>query len=133
MYSRRVSKHVALNPVARAVARKALAESITTRKIQLYMMEPGDPCAEVCSGIGMTLTVLAFAAELDPRVGAEHPLVRVVRGAISACSQMADVDRYDPINTVAIDTALDAAVELNSRVKPEFITRAWNTLNRLGV
>lgn len=132
MYHRRVNKTTAMNPVARAVARRALEESIRTHKIRLYMTERGEPCADVCTAIGMVLAVLAWAAEMDKKVGGDNPEVRIMRGALSACAQMAELDSYDPMNTVAIDRALDAAVELNKRLDPELITRAWNTLHKAG-
>ena len=128
MCHKRVNKNVAKNPVARAVARKALEESILDHKIKLYMSNKGDACAAECIGIGTALSVLAFAAEMDKNIGRDHALVRVMRGAISACYQMSQTDSYDPMNTVAIDKGLDAAFELNKKLKPELITRAWNTL-----
>lgn len=130
MYHKRVGKQIGTNPVARAVARKALDESITKHKIRLYLTNKGEPCADFCTSIGTVLSVLAYAAELSGR--GDDPLVRILRGAISACVQMADADAYDPINTVALDRALDAAVELNATLKPELITRAWNTLHSAG-
>lgn len=130
MYHKRVGKNVARNPVARAVARKALEDSITTHKIKLYLAKKGDPCSEECIAIGTAMSVLAFAAEMDPKVGAEDHRVRIVRGAISACSQMAEHDSYDPANTVAIDRGLDAAFELNKVLHPDLISRAWNEMLR---
>lgn len=131
-YRKHVSRNVGLNPVARAVARKALEQQITTRKIELYLMERGAACEEVCSAIGFTLSVIAAAAQRDPRVGPEDARVRLIRGAISACVQMTDVDSYDPVNTVAIDRALDAAVELNRVVQPQLINTVFNEFTRAG-
>lgn len=132
MYRKHVSKHAALNPVARAVARKALADQITTRKIQLYLMERGEPCEEPCSAIGFTLSVIAAAAQLDPKVGPDDPRVRIVRGAISACLQMAEADSYDPLNTVTLDRALTLTVELNEIVDPKLINRIFTDFTTAG-
>jgi hypothetical protein len=133
MYHKRVNKNTAHNPVARAVARKILEESITDHKIKLYLSKKGDKCADECIAIGTAMSVLAFAAEMDERIGADDPMVRVVRGAISACHQMAEADSYDPVNTVAIDRGLDAAFELNRILKPELVTKAWNNLIKFSL
>jgi hypothetical protein len=132
MYHKHVKKSVALNPVARAVARKALQEAITTRKIELYMMSAGDPCEDVCARIGFTLSVIAAAAQRDPKVGEDDPRVRILRGAISACVQMADADKYETTNTVALDRALDLAVELNGVVDPALMNQVFNEFTRAG-
>ncbi len=48
-----VSKNTALNPVARAMAQKKLADDLTTRKIKLYMMQDGEPCADLLEQVLM--------------------------------------------------------------------------------
>lgn len=130
MYHKQVPRNVANNPIARAIARKAFEASITDHKIKLYLMKKGDSCSEECMQIGFAMSVLAFAAEMDPKIGAEDPNVRVMRGAISACYSMAHFDSYDPINTVAIDRGLDAAFELNRILPADLVSKAWNGLIR---
>lgn len=132
MYHKQVNRNTANNPVARAVAQRELASSVLTHKIRLYMAQRGEPCADYCLAIGTVMSVLAYAAELDPKVGGGEPAVRIIRGAISACVQMAELDSYDPTNTVAIERALDLAVELNRRLRPDLINRAWHALHAAG-
>lgn len=133
MYHKRVNRNTAKNPIARAVARKILEESITDHKIKLYLSQKGDKCADECIAIGTAMSVLAYAGEMDSKIGADDPRVRVVRGAISACHQMAEADSYDPANTVALDRGLDAAFELNRILKPELVTKSWNLLQKFAV
>lgn len=124
MYYPKVSKVTAKNPIARAVAQAKLRSVITNSKIKLYMMSKGDECAELMEAIGYALSVIGYASDIDPAIGHDDVRVRVLRGGLSACQQMLLSDSYDPINTVAIDVALDAAEELNRKVKPEFANRA---------
>lgn len=131
MYHARVSRLTGLNPIARAVAREKLKSAVRDQKIRLYLTGPGEPCVDICHGVGTTLALLVHAAELEGK--AEHPLVRIMRGGISACAQMADADRYNPANTPALDVALDAAIELNEKLNPNSITRACNTFHGAGV
>ena len=131
MYHKRMqSKHQALNPVARAVARKKLHQAIVDQKIRLYMMDEGEDCAELCEGIGMTLAVLGYAAEIDPKIGPHDSTVRVLRGGLSACQQMLLTGKYVKANTVAIDVALDAAEIINQQVKAELVNEAWKALTK---
>ncbi len=128
LYHRRVSKQVANNPIARAVAHKKLAEAILDQKIKLYIMEAGEECADVMEGIGMTLAVIGYASEIDPAIGGDSPVVRVLRGGLSACQQMIHRDFWDIRQAPAIEVALDAAESLNRRVKSEYVNVAYNKL-----
>ena len=124
VYYKKVPKRTATNPIARAVAQAKLRSVITDSKIKLYMMNKGDSCAELMEAIGYALAVIGYASDCDPSIGHDDVRVRILRGGLSACQQMLLSDSYDPLNTVSIDKALDAAEELNRVVKPEFANRA---------
>ena len=83
--------------------------------------------------IAQMLSALIEAAELDKTVGTDNVDVRVMRGAISACEQMIETDRFARINIVALEKGLDAAFALNARVSPDAFNRAWNSKPRIGV
>ena len=129
----KVKKSTGMNPVARAIARAKLKQALLDQKIQLYLLEDGAPCASICFMIGQMLSALIEAAEIDRRVGTDNPEVRIMRGAISACEQMIQTDKFSRMNIVALERGLDAAFELNARVSPEAFNRAWNSKPRYGV
>lgn len=122
-----------MNPVARAIARAKLKQALTDQKIQLYLLEDGAACASECFMIAQMLSALVEAAELDKSVGTDNPEVRVMRGAISACEQMMQLDKFSRLNIVALERGLDAAFELNMRISPEAFNKAWNSKPRYGV
>lgn len=128
---KKVSKNTGMNPVARAIARAALQQALRDQKIQLYMLDEGAPCAGICVIIAQMLSALIEAAELDKSVGTDSVDVRVMRGAISACEQMSETDRFSRINIVALEQGLDAAYALNARVSPEAFNKAWNSKPRI--
>lgn len=128
---KKVSKNTGMNPVARAIARAKLQQALRDQKIQLYMLDEGAPCAEICVMIAQMLSALIEAAGLDKSVGTDNVDVRVMRGAISACEQMIEKDRFSRINIVALDKGLDAAYALNMRVSPEAFNEAWNSKPRI--
>ncbi len=128
---KKVSKNTGMNPVARAIARAKLKQALLDQKIQLYLLGDGAPCAGICFMIAQMLSALIEAAELDKTVGTDNVDVRVMRGAISACEQMIETDRFARINIVALEKGLDAAFALNARVSPEAFNRAWNSKPRV--
>ena len=117
--------HAAKNPIARAVAQKHLRAVTVDQKIKLYMTEDGEPCAEFCAGLGLTLSAMIRAAELDRKVGKDHLLTRIARGGASACEQMVKSNSFDRSNLTSLDRALDAVVDLNSILSAESVNRAW--------
>ena len=119
-----VNRNTALNPVARAVAQKKLADDLTTRKIRLYMMQDGEPCADLLENLALMLATIGVASELDPDIGGEDVGVRILRGGMSACQALIKIDKWDPLQAVPIERALDEAQLLNKRVHPVYIARA---------
>lgn len=128
---KKVKRLTGTNPVARAIARNSLKNAITDQKIQLYLMEDGVPCADVCVMIAQMLSVLIEAAALDKNVGLDNAHVRVMRGAISACEQMIETDKFVRMNIVALEQGLDAAYALNAKVSPNAFNQAWNSKPRI--
>ena len=119
-----VNRNTALNPVARAVAQQKLAADLTTRKIKLYMMQDGEPCADLLENLALMLATIGVASELDPDVGGEDVGVRILRGGMSACQSLLKTDKWDSAQAVPIERALDEAQVLNRRVHPKFIAQA---------
>lgn len=97
-----------------------------------YLMEDDEECREMCEGVGMTLAVIGYAAELDPRIDNDESALKILRGGLSACQQMLNTGKWKATNAVSIDMALDAAELLNKEVRPEFINKAWKILSNTG-
>jgi hypothetical protein len=113
------------NPVAKALARARLQQTTTDVKIQLYLLEEGAPCADTCEIVGRILSVVADATAATKGFGPAAPEVRKLRGAASACAQMAESDAFQRINLVSIDGALAAVLELNKKLDPDLVLRMW--------
>jgi hypothetical protein len=119
-----VNRNTAMNPVARAVAQKKLADDLTTRKIRLYMMQDGEPCADLLENLALMLATIGVASELDPDIGGDDVGVRILRGGMSACQALIKTDKWDSLQAVPIERALDEAQLLNKRVHPVYIAQA---------
>lgn len=125
---KRVKKQTGMNSVARAVARDSLRKAILDQKLQLYMTQDGARCAEFCTPMLMLMSALLAAAKADPKIGIENYESRLIRGAVSALSQMIADDSYRQANTISLELGLDCAQTLAGKLNPEAFTREWNKL-----
>lgn len=132
MYHKHVSANVGRNPIARAVAQQALRKAALDQKIKLHLTDDGAPCVDFCAVIGMTLSVVVYAAQLDKTISPNDLRVRITRGGLSACSQMADANAFNRANIPAIERAMDAAIELNMKLNPDSVNKAWAALVKQG-
>jgi hypothetical protein len=130
-FARVSGRHVGNNPVARAIARAKLASMLSDLKIYLYLADNGDKSEqtmETITGIGTMLAVVGHAAESDPKIDPDDPRVMLLRGGLSACRQCLEAGKWDSRNTVAVESALDAAESLNKDLKPDYINQSWHKL-----
>ena len=125
MYIRVVSKNVANNDFARKVAQELLRLQLVDQKIALYMMKDGEECVERIEGLGLTLSLIGTASDIEPKILPHDPRLRVLRGGLSACQQIINSGVYDTDQTVAICQALDEAEELNKSVSPKSLQKAF--------
>lgn len=124
MYVKKVSKHTALNPVARAVALAKLKDKVTTGLIKLYMLAPGEACGDLIHDISVTLSIIGYAAELNPKTDRDLSELRVLRGGLSACRQIMQTELWDPLQTVSIDQALNAGMRLVPILRAQDVNQA---------
>lgn len=118
----KVAKHIAKNPVARAVARERLKNAIRDQKIAIYLLTTGEACAELLAGVSGTMTVVLNAGQFD---GLSGPDMSILKGGLNACLQVMLADSYDTTQTTAIVAGLDKATSLAGKVRPESINQAW--------
>lgn len=124
MYIKVVSKAVATNPIARAVARQKLRHKIVDQKIALYLMEEGDDCGELLEGLGTTLAIIGMAAEMEPKILPDDKRLRILRGGLSACQQLIKSGKFEKGQIISICRALDEAEGLNVWISPAAIQKA---------
>ena len=127
---RNVKKQVGMNPIARAIARERLRDSIVDQKIQLYFLKEGVECSNISAPIFLLMTAFILAASRDKNLGSKVREVRILKGAVSACEQMMDDDFYRQVNTTTLDVALDCAVDLSKKVDPVLFNDAWHEVSR---
>jgi len=124
VYIRSVPKNVATNPIARAVARQKLRHKIVDQMIALYLMRDGDDCVELLEGLGLTLSIIGMAAEMEPKILPDDQRLRILRGGLSACQQLIRSGKFEKVQTVSISRALAEAESLNVWLSPTSIQKA---------
>lgn len=84
---RKTQKNVALNPVARALAKKQLASEIVTNRIAIYMMDNGESCGD--KTLVMSLPIYAVLVCLENHQ--ENSVdVRMLKSACAVLQQIAE-------------------------------------------
>jgi len=120
------------SPVSKALARARLDNATRDMRIQLHLLDDGEPCADTVGVLHTTFSVVAAAAALHPEYGAEHPEVRKLRGAASACEQMSATNSFQRMNVVSIDAALEAVLALNKKLDPDVVLALWAAIQPGG-
>ena len=127
-----VKRKVAMNPVARAVMLNNLRKVLRDNRIQVYLMDDGEDCREFAVSVGMTISVIAYAYELDPAIQAEFRTEHsVAKGGLSALAQMSDSGKWRKVNATAVVRAIDAVEAINKKVSIEAISEAFVKLNAI--
>lgn len=102
---RKVSRNTAMNPVARAIARKQLSQEILTNQIALYMMDAGTDCRDMAVVISLPIYAVTVCLE-DAKE--DTPDVRKLKSACSVLRQLAESGfRWQKEYVVTLDNALE--------------------------
>lgn len=119
---RHTTRNVGRNPVARAVQRTQIATTVRDMRTRLLMLADGEPAQ---ADIQTCATVIAFTARvLELRGLLESPDARVLRGALSALSQMTR-GRWAAGSALAIDEALRRVADLARGTTADEAAAAW--------
>ncbi len=103
-----VDKHVALNPVARAIARQAMRSAFTTFQIKLYQLADGERVPEDCQAAAKCLAVATAVLELQGRTDTVD--MRVIAGGMGALTDVASTGwLWRTRHATAVDEALKRA------------------------
>lgn len=119
-----VDMQVARNPVARAIANKALSDAVKTFQMRLYLLNDGEDCEADAVAAMQVLAVVSEALFLTGND--KTPEHQVIRGAMSCLVQVAQRGfTWKTVDAGAIDAALSRAVDLYKTMKAQTINKAW--------
>lgn len=116
-----VSKDVASNPVARAIAKRRIENAIRDFLLECYYLDEG---TEQTGNYTAAARVLTVAIRLLEQARADVP--GVMRGALSCCQQASERGfRWKRADAVAIDTGLSMARDVIQAARAADLQRAW--------
>lgn len=116
-----VSRDIASNPVARAIAKKRIESAIRDFLIDCYFLEDGAASGGDYLAAARVLTV---SIRLCEQAGTEAP--GVIRGALSCCQQAAQRRfTWRRLDAPAIDAGIVAAQQVVQAASPADLQRAW--------
>ena len=122
---KRKRKFLKSNPVATAIARATWQRATLDQRLQLFLMQHGEPCAAEMGVMSRVIGALLAGVAAHPEYGPDSVEARKLRGAKSACRQMLSADRFDKANVVALDQALEMMLALSKRLDPDVVLAAW--------
>ena len=132
MRLRVVKGPVANNPVARAVAKSKIHNALLHAKLRIYTLADGVDDSEYLSGTMLCMQVVGMAAERQWGSAAPLDVARdlsVLRGGLSALHQV--FHRWDGLQAVAIEQAIDKTEVLNNRLLAVHVFDAYEDALRL--
>lgn len=116
-----VSRDVASNPVARALAKRRIESAIRDFLLECYFLEEG---TDQGTNYVAASRVTCVAVRLCEQKGSGP--IGVMRGALSCCQQASERGfRWKRLDAVAIDTGLCAALEVINAASASEVQRAW--------
>lgn len=118
-----VDKHVALNPVARAVARAQLRKAMLGFQIRLRVLYEGERVPADCQAAAKCLAVAS--AVLEAQGQADTAAARVIAGGMGALADMARTGwLWRTRHATAVDQALQHAEAAYAAAPPRVVQMA---------
>lgn len=122
-----VPQHVAMNPVARAIARTQLRHAVRDFQIRLHMLEDGEDVASDIQCSLVVLTVCLLTMEILGRLG--EPAASVMRGAQSTLLQCAQRGaKWRTADLAAVSVGLQHAVDTYPSLPARETALAWQRM-----
>ena len=124
----RVSRQVAMNPIARAVAKQKLLKSMVDVKIKLYMTEEGEAIQHILQEISRLVVVTLLACKIDEVD--EH--LEVMDQALRKLCEMSETGfKWRKDDSSIVDDAMDAVILVTPKLSPLAIQQATIEIARL--
>ena len=124
----KVRREVAMNPVARAIARQKLQKSMLDVKIKLYMTDEGEQIQSVVQEVSRLIVVTMIACRTDEVV--EH--MDIMNDAlVKLCEISENQFRWRKDDAWIIDDAMDAVILATPKLSAIAIYEATKEIARL--
>jgi len=125
---RTVSKNVAMNPIAKAIARQKLMKSMVDVKIKLFFTQEGEQIQSVVQEISRLLAITLLACRVDKVT----EFVNLMDEALFLLTKVADDEfRWRTDYALIVDDAMDAVLLVTPKISPKAIHLAAKEIESL--
>lgn len=122
-----VSKNTALNPIARAVAKKKLESSMRDHRISILMLDEGEDASSEVTASSVPIYAIIFSLdELNKTDSVEYRKLKSAGNILLECAENKFKWRRDW--AVTIDNALEICQEQWSKIPPKTLQKAISLL-----
>ena len=121
-----------MNPVARAIAKQKLKESITSHRISIFLLdEDEDASSEMVATSLPVYAMMTCFEELKQKDSVEYRKLKSAGNILLRCSESGF--KWKREYAVTIDNALEICQEQWTRIPPQTLNRATNALTSTSV
>jgi hypothetical protein len=123
----KVDRNTGMNPVARAIAKQKLKDSITSHRISIFLLDDGEDAASEM--VATSLPVYAMMTcyeELKKTESVEYRKLKSAGNILLQCSESGF--KWKREFAITIDNALQICQDEWTRVPPKVLNQAINTL-----
>jgi hypothetical protein len=120
-------QHVARNPVARAIAKQKLRESMLDMRIKFLMMSDGQDCREEVLTISDSIFVIACCYDMLGK--SESVEFRKLKSSMNILTQCSETGfKWNPDWAITIDNAIDICEENWTKIPSTVFQKAMKTI-----
>lgn len=123
----KVRKHTGLNPVARAVAKEKLRESVTTQRIAIFLLNEGEVCADTATILA--LPIYAVMVAMDRTGESDSGDARKMKSACKVLSELSERGfKWKKEYAITIDNGLEICQRRWAGLPPDVLNKAIKDL-----
>ena len=116
-----------MNPIARAIAKQKLKESITSHRISIFLLDDGENAvSEMVATYLPVYAMMTCLEELKQTDSVEYRKLKSAGNILLRCSESGF--KWKREYTITIDNALEICQEQWTRIPPKTLNRAINAL-----
>lgn len=110
------------------IPKATLDAAVLDQKIALYMLQDGDPCADLLGGLAGTMQLVLLASG---KSGSHSSHDReTLKVGLNLCVSLMLKNKYKTKYTIQIADALEVALRMAPKISSAAITRAWKGMQK---
>jgi hypothetical protein len=109
------------------IPKATLDAAVLDQKIALYMLQDGDPCADLLGGLAGTMQLVLLASGKSSTWSHDR---EALKAGLNACVSLMLKNKYKTKYTIQIADALEVALRMAPKISSAAITKAWKGMQK---